>query len=97
MDFAKLSPEQKQYALAIADKAREMGVDPDLALAIAARESSFNPKKYDVSHTTSAINEPAINTGDFELLWVAFSFVATVPMACSSFNLPRLGTCALLI
>jgi hypothetical protein len=44
MDFAKLSPEQKQYALAIADKAREMGVDPDLALAIAARESSFNPK-----------------------------------------------------
>jgi hypothetical protein len=43
MDFAKLSPEQKQYALAIADKAREMGVDPELALAVAARESSFNP------------------------------------------------------
>lgn len=44
MDFAKLSPEQKQYALAIADKAREMGVDPELALAVAAAESSFNPK-----------------------------------------------------
>lgn len=43
MDFAKLSPEQKQYALAIADKAREMGVDPELALAVAFRESSFNP------------------------------------------------------
>ena len=44
MNFAKLSPEQKQYALAIADKAREMGVDPELALAVAAAESSFNPK-----------------------------------------------------
>lgn len=44
MDFAKLTPEQKQYALAIADKAREMGVDPELALAVAAAESSFNPK-----------------------------------------------------
>jgi len=44
MDFAKLSPEQKQYALAIADKAREMGVDPELALAVAYRESTFNPK-----------------------------------------------------
>jgi soluble lytic murein transglycosylase-like protein len=43
MDFSKLSPEQKQYALAIADKASEMGVDPDLALAVAFRESSFNP------------------------------------------------------
>lgn len=44
MDFAKLSPEQKQYALAIADKAREMGVDPELALAVAYRESTFDPK-----------------------------------------------------
>lgn len=44
MDFAKLSAEQKQYALAIADKARQMGVDPELALAIAYRESSFNPQ-----------------------------------------------------
>ena len=49
MDFAKLSPEQKQYALAIADKARQMGVDPELALAVAASESSFNP---------NAIGEP---------------------------------------
>jgi hypothetical protein len=43
MDFAKLSPKQKQYALAIADKAREMGVDPELALAVASAESSFDP------------------------------------------------------
>jgi hypothetical protein len=43
-DFGKLSPEQTQYALAIADKAREMGVDPDLAIAVAFRESSFDPK-----------------------------------------------------
>jgi hypothetical protein len=44
MDFAKLSADQKQYALAIADKAREMGVDPELALAVAFNESGFDPK-----------------------------------------------------
>jgi len=44
MDFAKLSADQKQYALAIADKAREMGVDPELALAVAFNESKFDPK-----------------------------------------------------
>ena len=44
MDFGNLSREQKEYALAIADKAREMGVDPDLAIAVAFRESSFDPK-----------------------------------------------------
>lgn len=43
MDFtkAKLSQEQKANALLIGQKAEDMGIDPDLALAIAWRENKF--------------------------------------------------------
>jgi len=43
MDFtkAKLTQEQKANALLIGNKAEEMGIDPDLALAVAWRENKF--------------------------------------------------------
>jgi hypothetical protein len=43
MDFtkAKLSQEQKANAILIGNKAEELGIDPDLALAIAWRENQF--------------------------------------------------------
>jgi hypothetical protein len=39
----KLSEDQAQVALEIARKAREMGIDPKLAVAVAYRESRLNP------------------------------------------------------
>lgn len=41
--YEKLSPEQKFYARIVAQKAREMGVPPELAVSIAFKESSLNP------------------------------------------------------
>jgi len=43
MDFGTLTPEQKHTAQMVADHAREVGIDPELALALSFRESSFNP------------------------------------------------------
>jgi hypothetical protein len=40
----KLTEEQSQIALEIARKAKEMGVDPRLAIALAYRESGLNPQ-----------------------------------------------------
>ncbi len=40
----QLSEEQAQLALEVARKAKEMGVDPKLAVALAYRESRFDPK-----------------------------------------------------
>ena len=40
----KLTEEQAQIALQIARKAKEMGVDPRLAIALAYRESGLNPQ-----------------------------------------------------
>ena len=40
----KLTEEQAQIALEIARKAKEMGVDPRLAIALAYRESGLNPQ-----------------------------------------------------
>jgi len=39
----KLTEEQRQIALEIANKAEKMGIDPRLAVALAFRESSLNP------------------------------------------------------
>jgi hypothetical protein len=39
----KLTEEQRQIALEIADKAEKMGIDPRLAVALAFRESSLRP------------------------------------------------------
>jgi len=39
----KLSEDQAQVALEIARKAKEMGIDPKLAVAVAYRESRLNP------------------------------------------------------
>lgn len=39
-----LNEDQAQIALSIARKAREMGIDPKLAVALAYRESAFNPE-----------------------------------------------------
>lgn len=41
--FESLSPEQKTYANKIAERARQMGLPPDLAVAVAFKESSLNP------------------------------------------------------
>ena len=41
--YANLSPAQKNYADKIAAKAREMGVPPELAVAVAYKESRLNP------------------------------------------------------
>jgi len=43
MDFGTLTPEQRHTAQMVADHAREVGIDPELALALSFRESSFNP------------------------------------------------------
>jgi hypothetical protein len=43
----KLTEEQRQIALEIADKAEKMGIDPRLAVALAFRESSLNPSTKD--------------------------------------------------
>lgn len=43
MDFGKLTEEQKDTARMIADEARDQGIDPELALAVAWAESNFNP------------------------------------------------------
>jgi len=43
MDFGTLTPEQKHTAQMVADHAREVGIDPELALALSFKESSFNP------------------------------------------------------
>lgn len=43
----KLSEEQAQVALEIARKAKEMGIDPKLAVTLAYRESGLNPKTKD--------------------------------------------------
>ena len=43
----KLSEEQTQVALEIARKAKEMGIDPKLAVTLAYRESGLNPKTKD--------------------------------------------------
>lgn len=40
----KLNEEQEKYALEIATKAEQMGIDPRLAVALAYRESGLNPK-----------------------------------------------------
>lgn len=42
MDLDNLSKKQLAVAIKIADRAKELGIDPDLALAIAWKESSFN-------------------------------------------------------
>jgi hypothetical protein len=42
--YKDLNESQKQYAQKIAAKAREMGVPPELAVAIAFKESGLNPK-----------------------------------------------------
>lgn len=42
--LSKLSEEQAQFALEIVSKAKEMGIDPRLAVALAYRESGLNPK-----------------------------------------------------
>lgn len=41
--LSKLSEEQAQFALEIVSKAKEMGIDPRLAVALAYRESGLNP------------------------------------------------------
>lgn len=43
----KLNEEQAQVALEIARKAKEMGIDPKLAVALAFRESGLNPNTKD--------------------------------------------------
>jgi Transglycosylase SLT domain len=40
----RLSEEQAQIALEVARKAKDMGIDPRLAVALAYRESGFNPE-----------------------------------------------------
>lgn len=41
--FESLSPEQKTYANKIAERARQMGLPPELAVAVAYQESRLNP------------------------------------------------------
>jgi len=41
--LSKLSEDQAQFALEIVRKAKEMGIDPRLAVALAYRESGLNP------------------------------------------------------
>ena len=43
MKFPELTDEQKDIARKIADKARDYGIDPELALAIGWAENKFNP------------------------------------------------------
>lgn len=42
-DFGKLTDQQRQIAIKIADEARAQGVDPELALAVGWAENRFNP------------------------------------------------------
>lgn len=42
--FKKLTEAQAQYALEIAEKAEQMGIDPKLAVAVAYQESRFRPE-----------------------------------------------------
>lgn len=44
MKFPELTDEQKDIARKIADKARDYGIDPELALAVGWAENKFNPK-----------------------------------------------------
>ena len=43
MKFPELTDEQKDIARKIADKARDYGIDPELALAVGWAENKFNP------------------------------------------------------
>lgn len=43
MDPSKLTKEQREIAIKIADQARAAGVDPELALAVGWAENAFNP------------------------------------------------------
>ena len=42
--MSELTDEQRQYAEVIRSKAREMGIPPELAVAVAYQESRLNPR-----------------------------------------------------